>query len=513
MFLVIPVENKPSWKSPPWATILLIVLNVVIYFGWQVPEEHAASEAAAHYAQTNLPKLELPYFVSHLEQKAARQKNQQSTHQAEMAAAMLKHEAYAPLYEFMLQESHFRSRLLAEQVITPASEHYALWRNARNAFASYEPPEEPFTLRWAQNYGESGIADVFARPATLLTCTFLHGSIDHLLGNMLFLCLFGFALEMALGAPLYLLCYVFSGIGASLIAGLAYAGNGNYGLGASGAIAGLMGMYAVLYRLRRIKFFYIILFYFNYARLPALLMLPVWMGHELLQHWLAEGNVAYMAHFGGLVCGAFILWLLMAIRPATAPVSEQAQKQAPANPDEAQLAAHISQARSHANALQFEAACKAWRSAAKLRPADSQILQSWFEIARHWPASDDFHTAARMIFQLRAKDDATRLLQQRTYQIYLAQAQPSIRLRPAHMAQIAHSMIQLQALDEAERLCRILEKTAPTHPTLPTLLSQLVNAWIKNGQPTKALAWQIQLSQLAPKDPVTLWLANMPTRK
>ena len=133
MFLVIPVENKPSWKSPPWATILLIVLNVVIYFGWQVPEEHAASEAAAHYAQTNLPKLELPYFVSHLEQKAARQKNQQSTHQAEMAAAMLKHEAYAPLYEFMLQESHFRSRLLAEQVITPASEHYALWRNARNA--------------------------------------------------------------------------------------------------------------------------------------------------------------------------------------------------------------------------------------------------------------------------------------------------------------------------------------------------------------------------------------------
>ena len=81
------------------------------------------------------------------------------------------------------------------------------------------------------------------------------------------------------------------------------------------------------------------------------------------------------------------------------------------------------------------------------------------------------------------------------------------------MAQIAHSMIQLQALDEAERLCRILEKTAPTHPTLPTLLSQLVNAWIKNGQPTKALAWQIQLSQLAPKDPVTLWLANMPTRK
>lgn len=500
MFLVVPVENKPSWKSPPWATILLIVLNVAIYFGWQAPEERYIEKAAAHYTKTALPKLELPLFVSYLEQKAQNQNSPNTTHQAVMAANMLRHQDYEQLYGFMWYEKEFYTSLISGQIITPSSEHYVEWRTARNVFSRHEPPAQSFTLRWAQDYGEHAIDTLFKRPYTLLTSTFLHGDFDHLLGNMVFLFIFGFALEMALGAPLYLSCYLFSGIGASLIAAVAYAGKGSYGLGASGAIAGLMGMYAVLYRFRRIKFFYCILFYFNYARLPALLMLPVWMGHELLQHWLAKGNVAYMAHFGGLACGALALWIVMALRPQTAPFSEEQNKKNTQTPDEAELAHYINLAQTHASALQFEAACKAWRAAAKLRPGNSKILQSWFDIARHWPASDDFHTSARMVFQLRAKDDATRLLQRRVYRIYLEQAKPSIRLRPRHLEQVARSLIQLHMLDEGEHICRILERTAPTHPALPSLLHLLSNAWIKSGHPEKALAWRHVLTRLDKQD-------------
>ena len=58
MFLAVPVEHKPSLKSPPWMTIALIVINVLIYFGWQVSEETAVRKAASIYAECPLPALQ-----------------------------------------------------------------------------------------------------------------------------------------------------------------------------------------------------------------------------------------------------------------------------------------------------------------------------------------------------------------------------------------------------------------------------------------------------------------------
>ena len=82
-------------------------------------------------------------------------------------------------------------------------------------------------------------------PGRWLTVAFLHGSTGHLLGNMLFLFLFGFSVELALGRGLYLAFYLLGALGASALAAWAYAGKGSYGLGASGAVSALMGMYAV----------------------------------------------------------------------------------------------------------------------------------------------------------------------------------------------------------------------------------------------------------------------------
>lgn len=109
---------------------------------------------------------------------------------------------------------------------------------------------------------------------TWLTAAFLHASTGHLLGNMVFLFLFGFSVEPGPGRWRYLAFYLLGAVGGSLMAGWAYAGQGSYGLGASGAVSALMGMYAVLYRLRRVRFFYQLFFYFNYVTAPALLLLP-----------------------------------------------------------------------------------------------------------------------------------------------------------------------------------------------------------------------------------------------
>ncbi len=99
-------------------------------------------------------------------------------------------------------------------------------------------------------------------------------------------------------------------------------------------------------------------------------------------------------------------------------------------------------------------------------------------------------------------------MQRHIYQEYLAQAKPAIRLRPSDMLRLARTLIALQDLDEAERLCRLLEKRAFAQPELPQLLSVLANAWVKAGYGDKAQAWLPALQRLAPRDPVTVWLAQ-----
>ena len=515
MFLAIPVEHKPSLQSPPWMTIALIVINVLIYFGWQVSEETAVYKAAHYYAESALPRLELPRLVEYVKRQSGQGTSIYSEEVVKQIEQSLEDEEYDELYVFMWEESMFRRELLAGKVIRPGDEDYEPWQKARRAFNAREP--RPFTTRWSQDYSLHSMAEVLERPITLLTSTFLHGGFMHLLGNMIFLFIFGFTLERTLGAWTYLGCYLLAGLGASALAAWAYAGNNGYGLGASGAISGLMGMYAVLYRLQRIRFFYYILFYFNYARLPALVMLPVWMGYELVQSAVSDSNVAYMAHFGGLLSGAVLMALLSMLRPwpqlqlqhAHEPANAAATQEAAAN--EA-FAALVARARAQADALDFRAASKTWRAAARQRPKDAHVLQAWFDVARHWPQSEDFHAAAHMLFQLRARDDETRLLQQKAYKTYLAQAQPFMRLRPVHMLQLARTFIALQDLEEAERLCRLLERNAAERPELPALCSQLASAWAKAGRLDKALDWLPALQKLAPNEPLTQWLAAQSKR-
>lgn len=507
MFLVIPVENTPSWKSPPWVTILLIVCNILIFFGWQQGEDRAVYEAAAHYEETELPAIELPAFVAHLEARAKAKGDAQSKEIAETAQETLDEEDYKSLYVFMWQEHEFRRKLLAGEIIQPDAEQYAQWQSARRAFNAYEP--EAFTTKWSQDYSLESFSDIFQNPITLLTSIFLHGGFGHLLGNMVFLFIFGFTLEKALKPTMYLLLYLLSGVGASTVAAWAYAGMGSYGLGASGAIAGLMAMYVVLYRLRKIKFFYFVVFYFSYATMPALIMLPVWMGYEVLQSFISDARVAYMAHFGGLLSGAILMGVWGMVRPLQLPSTDEMHEKTPAIPQQAELDAAIARAKKYAGKLEFDMASKAWRQAAKISPSDISILQSWFEVAQYSPEGNDFHTSARMIFQLRAADANTRQLQKNTYKIYIEKANPRVRLLPVHMLQLGHTFVALNNLHEAERLCRLLEKTAPKQKGFAGLVSALATAWARVEQPNKAKAWLNTLQQLSPNDPMVAWLQKM----
>ena len=502
MFIAIPLETKPSWRSPPWVTLLLIAINCWVYIGWQMPEERAVGRMSEQYVQTTLPAVELPVYVKDVQARAQQSRRRRDRDRADLLAQALKAKAYSAIYQAMWHDNDFRSRLLADEVIRPGSPEYAAWRAERDRFTAREP--DRFTERWSQDHD----ADAPFRPITWLTNTFLHGSLGHLVGNMVFLFLFGFTLEMALGRSLYLVCYLLGGIGASAFAAWMYAGMGGLGLGASGAVSALMGMYVVLYRLRRIPFFYMFFFYFNYARWPALIMLPVWMAFELIQHLLGGAQVAYMAHLGGLATGAVLMALVMQIRRVEAPT---AAAPSPADAQQAERQGELKQladkARALTRSLRFGDAAQVWQRAARLAPTDLTVLRAWFDSARHDPASDSFHAAARQIFKLSTRHAAHRQLQVESYRVYLDRAKPVIRVSPATLQQLVRSFVLEGEFKDAEQLARALAASSTLPEGWVDTMDLLINALLKSGRAQEAQAWLPVLEQRAPHDALTRRLA------
>jgi membrane associated rhomboid family serine protease len=141
---------------------------------------------------------------------------------------------------------------------------------------------------------------------TFLTSMFLHADLIHLGGNMLFLYVFGDNVEDTFGHVRYLLFYLVSGIGASslhIFAALSLGGSAIPTIGASGAIAGVLGAYFVLFPRSRILTL-VFLFWITIVAIPAVVFLGLWFVFQFLYGSIgAGGGVAYWAHVGGFVTG------------------------------------------------------------------------------------------------------------------------------------------------------------------------------------------------------------------
>jgi tetratricopeptide (TPR) repeat protein len=324
--------------------------------------------------------------------------------------------------------------------------------------------------------------------------------------------LFGFTLEAALGPLPYLACYLAGGLGASALAAWVYAGMGGLGLGASGAISALMGMYAVLYGLRRIRFFYIVLFYFNFARWPALVVLPVWILFELAQHLLGSREVAHMAHLGGLITGAALMAGLKCVRRFDISEDDTDRHDTPQQEAQAARAAELNgwtaKARRLSDELDFAAAAQAWQRAARLAPRDLDVLMAWFDCARHDPSSDSFHAAARQIFRLPPRQAQTRRLLCRCYRTYLETAKPAMRLRPADMQALVRVFVFEQQWQDANSLARALAHIDPPPVGWAQTVQQLASGLAHAGRMEEARVWLPELQRHMPQDEVTHWLTR-----
>jgi membrane associated rhomboid family serine protease len=152
------------------------------------------------------------------------------------------------------------------------------------------------------------------RLSALITSMFLHGGWMHLIGNMWFLWVYGDNIEDVLGHGKYLAFYLACGVAASLAQYAVSPDSRVPTLGASGAIAGVMGAYLIKFPHSRIKTLIPIFFFWTTLEIPAALILAYWF---ILQFFsglgsvgysqVSQGGVAWFAHIGGFVAGMFLI--------------------------------------------------------------------------------------------------------------------------------------------------------------------------------------------------------------
>ncbi len=146
---------------------------------------------------------------------------------------------------------------------------------------------------------------------TIISSMFLHDGIFHLGGNMLFLWIFGDNIEDRFGHVKFILFYLFTGTVATLVHIALNASSTTPLIGASGAIAGVLGAYFLLFPRAHVLTLVIIFFFIRIVKLPAIFFLGFWFVFQLLSSASGGGGqVAWFAHVGGFLCGALIVLLL-----------------------------------------------------------------------------------------------------------------------------------------------------------------------------------------------------------
>ncbi len=156
--------------------------------------------------------------------------------------------------------------------------------------------------------GSLGSGALLYNVMTLVTAMFLHGSLLHVAGNMLYLWIFGNNIEDAMGHGRFALFYLLCGLTASFTQVAAFPGSSAPMIGASGAIAGVLGAYLVLFPTARVLTLFYLIVFVRVVPVPAVIILGIWFLLQLVSAGeITPGGVAWFAHIGGFVAGLALI--------------------------------------------------------------------------------------------------------------------------------------------------------------------------------------------------------------
>jgi membrane associated rhomboid family serine protease len=290
--IIVPTEKQLDWRNAPLVLCALVLINLMVFFFYQSGDHQKVGQAVVMYQTSGYLEHEWPLFEKYLEEK-------QETKLLKKYRKAFNEQDFEPIAMDILQRKDFFIYLKDRAYHYFPSEVYDEWILQRT---------EIDRLFNDLSFVEHGLTAKDMKISSFLTHQFLHGDIMHLLGNMFFLVMCGFAVEAAIGHWRFLVFYLLSGFAAGF-AQVASDWNSTQPLiGASGAISGVMAMYLAIFRWKKIEFFYWFFFFVGYLRAPALLILPFYLGKEIYSYYHdTESNVAFMAHAGGFAAGAVLI--------------------------------------------------------------------------------------------------------------------------------------------------------------------------------------------------------------
>lgn len=451
--LILPLHRPFSRANFPFATIALVLANIFVFLFLQGADDALAERAMAYYGQTGLGRVEMPLYKQWLQQHPDKRRE-------EMLARL--GEEDAGLVGYLIQhDSAFLEELRGDRLITPQDDRYAQWKPARGEF------DRLWSLRFEDRhvlrYSELD-------PARLFSALFLHGDFGHLFGNMLFLVLLGLLVEGALGPGLFLALYLLGGVGGSLFSLAWRWGESGAMLGASGAIAALMGAYCVLWGLRKVRVFWWAFVVFDYSRITALWLLPFWLGWELF-NLLANGDagVGFDAHAGGILSGALLAWGVRARGWERRDFLDEDVRAdaAVAHADKLKIA------QAHLGKLEVVQARKLLEELDQAGPPSLDVRIGLYRCARYARQPAALREAVKQVLELPLADAAAVHKVKGVLDDFRKAEPQGLALEPALQLQLARAWFRVGAQAEADQLLRELAARAPDQPGLAELCWQL----------------------------------------
>ncbi len=450
--MFIPIEKKPQWQNPPILSIILILISVGAYFTWQNNDKESEAIAFQYYIQSGLAKIETPAYIKYPGAKDAATIKQLLTQQPL--------QAYRLALKNIMVDGLFLSQLDGHEIIKPDHPQFKIWlqkhtefKRLLNRIVKYKYSLKPYQYNLQ----------------SLVIHNFLHNDISHLIINMVFLFMFGFVIELAIGRSAYLFVFLISGIasGATLI--LLEPDAAYWVVGASGAIAGLVGFYTLLYGTRKIRFFYTVIVYFGYITAPALILLPVWLVYELLNQYLFLDQVSNLSHIGGLLTGA-LLGLIYKRYPRLIH-----QESIQDNSQQLKFKKKFQQAIELVAQLDFNKAHKILNELLVNQPNNIDVVKQLYYLEKIHPDTDQYHVFAHQLIKLAGEKSGYEKLIHRVYTEYSQTAQPSAKFTPDLLYYLATLFSSNNYLDDAEKICHYLLKHDGNTDKQPELLLSLIN--------------------------------------
>jgi len=463
--MIIPLSGRISRKNPPIVTIAVILINCFVLFFLQAGDGAVHKEAIRFYFDSGLAGMEISRYAEYSSLHTSEMKGLASSEVAQDTEERRYHE-----FMVMQQDRAFMKKLEAGEIITPEDEIYTDWREKRDQYETILG--RTITMRYGFIPARPGIESAFSY-------MFLHGGFMHLLGNMIFLWLVGCVLELAWGRVMYIGLYIAGGLCAVGLFGLVYPDSTTPLVGASGAIAALMGAYTVLYGRRKIKVFYSLGFYFNYTTVPALVILPLWIGNEIVQLFFGGvSQVAYMAHIGGLTSGAL---MGLVNTKLIGGVDEKVLEDDP----KTKVPSMMAEALDKIERLDMAGAREILSMVHGIDPDNRACLTHLYNIEKLHVETAAFHDVANNLLRVLLNDRQAHQETLGVYREYISKAfKPVLPL--GLLFRISSYFAATGHLEEAEKIVGMLLKTNPGVARLPEGLLHIARACIRDGLTDKA---------------------------